>query len=66
MTDELIVPTGHSLEVPDSNLAQKLHIKFHAGEHSYTFILTKDQYEQLVDDIIDYTQGGIDGAETHL
>lgn len=60
MTQEIVVtPHGHSLETPEANLAGKLHIVFHgmtsAGtEVNYTFILTKDQYEQLAQDIIDY------------
>jgi hypothetical protein len=49
-----IVPTGHSLEEPESNLAEKLILVFNSGEDSYAFLLTKDQVAQLVEDLSEY------------
>jgi len=49
-----IVPTGMSLEEPLSNIAEKLIIVFNSGDDSYAFLLTKEQVEQLVEDLSEY------------
>ena len=49
----IVQPTGHSLEEPDSNLAEKIHIVFHLEKDRLTVILSKDDAVQLAQDILD-------------